>query len=262
MIRILAPGDEAALENFLLQHADMSMFLRANSRSAGLADRGQPLQATYAAAFEGADIVAVAAHCWNGILLLQAPVRAREVASAALAASGRALKGYAGPTGQLRSAGATNIEGETLFALQLNALRVPPLLAKVTCRRPREEELPLCVEWRRQYLLETGLSGDSQTDVALWHKRGAAWVLESGGALVAFSGFNARLPDMVQVGGVWTPPDLRGRGYARCAVAGSLLEVRSQGVQRAVLFTNNPAAIRAYQALGFAAVGEYGLALV
>ncbi|XXX79014.1 hypothetical protein WMF30_09585 [Sorangium sp. So ce134] len=51
-LRTLAPGDEAALEAFLVQHADSSMFLRSNVRAAGLADLGRPYEATYVAAFE------------------------------------------------------------------------------------------------------------------------------------------------------------------------------------------------------------------
>jgi predicted GNAT family acetyltransferase len=65
----------------------------------------------------------------------------------------------------------------------------------------------------------------------------------------------------VQVGGVWTPPARRGRGYARAAVAGSLLDARARGVTRGVLFTaqENRPAQRAYEALGFQVVGDYGL---
>ena len=68
----------------------------------------------------------------------------------------------------------------------------------------------------------------------------------------------------MQVGGVWTPPETRGRGYARCVVAGSLLHARAQGVTRALLFTmeSNVAAVRAYEALGFRRIGDYGLMLV
>ena len=44
---------------------------------------------------------------------------------------------------------------------------------------------------------------------------GEQWVVEAAGVPVSYSAFNARLPDAVQVGGVFTPRDLRGRGYAR-----------------------------------------------
>jgi predicted GNAT family acetyltransferase len=70
------------------------------------------------------------------------------------------------------------------------------------------------------------------------------------------------LPDCVQVGGVYTPPELRGRGYARAVVAASLLAARDAGVERSILFTgqDNDFARRAYLALGYEVVGEYGIA--
>lgn len=63
------------------------------------------------------------------------------------------------------------------------------------------------------------------------------------------------------VGGVWTPPALRGRGYARAVVAASLLIAREQGVTRAIVFTgeDNIPAQRAYVTLGFRRVGDYGI---
>src|SRR5438128_10447552 len=72
-IRRLVAGDEGALDVFLSAHADSSMFLRSNLRRVGLVDDGEPYQATYVAGFDGGTIVGVAGHCWNGMLLLQAP---------------------------------------------------------------------------------------------------------------------------------------------------------------------------------------------
>ena len=45
-IRLLRPGDEAALEAFLLPRVESSMFLVGNLRSSGLVDRGQPNEGT------------------------------------------------------------------------------------------------------------------------------------------------------------------------------------------------------------------------
>jgi uncharacterized protein len=89
-------------------------------------------------------------------------------------------------------------------------------------------------------------------------------VLVDGTTPVAYSGSNAMLPDVVQIGGVWTPPERRGRGYARCVVAGSLVAARKQGVARAVLFADpaNAAARAAYLSIGFVIVGDYGLVLL
>jgi hypothetical protein len=72
-VRALGSADAALVESFLAAHRDTSMFLRSNLRRAGFEDRGEPLQATYVGAFRGAELVGLAAHCWNGMLPLQAP---------------------------------------------------------------------------------------------------------------------------------------------------------------------------------------------
>ena len=64
-------------------------------------DRGAAYQATYAAAFKRGKITSVAAHCWNGMLLLQADEVAERVVRRALSASGRPLAGLLGPWGQV-----------------------------------------------------------------------------------------------------------------------------------------------------------------
>lgn len=95
-------------------------------------------------------------------------------------------------------------------------------------------------------------------------ERGDTWLLEDDGRPVAVTSFNAALAEVVQVGGVWTPPDRRGRGYGRAVVAASLLDARAEGVGRTVLFTGeaNEPAIRAYLALGFQRVGDYRVVLL
>ena len=279
-LRLLAPGDEAALEAFLRRHADSSMFLRSNARAAGLEYRGAPYQATYVAAFRDDAITAVAAHCWNGMILVQATERAGDVARAAVEHSCRPIAGFSGPVDQvaaarrafgLAGAPAARDSMERLYALSLDDLVVPPALASgaVTCRHPEAHELDLLTRWRVAFSIEAlglaetaALTHDARSAI-LRHERDAShWILLDGGTPVSYSAFNARLPDAVQLGSVWTPPEARSRGYARAVVAGSLLEARRQGAARAVLFTDHPAAERAYEAIGFQAVGEYGLVLL
>lgn len=275
----LGPGDEPTLEAFLTRHADSSMFLRSNARAGRLADRGQPLQATYVAAVEHGGIVAVAAHCWNGMILVQAPGHLDDVVRAAAERSGHPVSGLSGPGPQVDAARkALGLEGartakdsrEGLFALDLKDLVVPPALAsgQVRCRQSRAEELELLTGWRVGFAIEAlgledgpELRAESRADIARHHEDGSDWVLVEGERPVAYSLFNARLPDMVQVGGVWTPPELRNRGYGRSVVAGSLVAAREQGVRRSVLFADDAAAQAAYRALGFRVVGEYGLVL-
>ena len=283
-IRMLSTGDEPALEAFLRPWLESSMFLRANARAAGLVDRGEPLQGTYVAATDGGEIAGVAAHFWNGMLVLQAPDSRfiEPLARAAVARSGRELRGFVGPWSQCRDARsalglndrATVLDSrEQLYALDLDRLRVPDDLAsgRLTCRLPREDELDILADWRADYSIEAlGLPGSpeltatSRVEIGRLQAERSQWILEDHhGRPVSYSAFNARLPDVVQIGGVWTPVELRGRGYGRAVVAGSLLDARSHGVTRAVLFTGeeNLSARRAYESLGFRVVSDYALVI-
>jgi len=204
MLRLLGPGDEPALDAFLVRHADFSMFLRSNSRAAGLVYEGQPLQAEYVAAFDGGDIVAVAAHCWNNMLLVQAPVDVAAVARAAVEQSRRPVAGLSGPADQVLAARsalglddrpAPKFGREELFALDLKDLVVPAPLGdgRWTCRRPRSDELEFLVDWRVDFAREALQFPDSPTlrnecehELHLVHERGSNWVLEDGG-LVSYS---------------------------------------------------------------------------
>ena len=86
-------------------------------------------------------------------------------------------------------------------------------------------------------------------------------VLVVDGEPVAVCTFIAQLPDVVQMGGVFTPPGWRGRHYGRAVVAATLAEARARGVTHALLFTGeaNLPARRAYAALGFALVDDVTL---
>lgn len=281
-IRILQPGDEAALEAFLLPRVDSSMFLLGNMRAAGLRDTGQPLEGTYAAAFEAQAIVAVAACYWNGNLVLQAPAHLPDVIRAAASAAGRPVRGLIGPSDQV--AAAWDVVGihpprvqwdeeEKLYTLSLDELVVPAALSdgRVHARRIEPRDLDLVTAWRVAMRVESNNEADTprlrentRASVERSMARGEIWLLEVEGRPVSTTAFNATLGDVVQVGGVWTPPALRSRGYARAVVAASLLDARSDGAMRSVLFTGrkNWPAQKAYESLGFGHVGHYRLVLL
>jgi GNAT superfamily N-acetyltransferase len=280
-VRPLGPADLPAIDAFLLRHADGSLFLRSNLRTAGIVDRGEPFQATYVGAFDDAGLVGVAAHGWNGNLIVQAPAALDDLVRAATAATGRGVRGIIGPWGQLCAARralamddrpARMESHDRLFALALADLVRPAVLDAPGVRgRPASAgDLDLVARWRVAYCVEIlgaaeddALRAESREDMRRMCDAGSAWLVEHDGVPVSFSGFNARLPDVVQIGGVFTPPALRSRGWARAAVASQLAAVIGEGVSRAILFTgeDNPAAQRAYQAIGFRPIGDYGLLL-
>lgn len=281
-LKVLQAGDEAELEAFLLPVVDSSMFLLGNLRTAGLVDDGQRYSGTYVAALHQGTIVGVVAHYWNGNLVLQAPVRLDALWRAAVAASRRPVEGVIGPAEQVRivkqglgvqSAGIQLDEVERLYSLRLQDLIVPDALdsARYRGRRIEPRDLDLVTEWRVAYSVET--LGEQRTPdlrercraaVERSMGEGHTWVLEDRGRPVATSSFNTAMAEAVQVGGVWTPPELRRRGYGRSVVAASLQDARRESVRKAILFTGqeNLAAQRAYTALGFRPIGDYRMMLL
>ena len=199
---------------------------------------------------------------------------------ACIAWSGRPVRGLAGPAEQVHRArvalglenAPTALEGdEELYALDLSEIIVPHALSSgtVTCRPPHPGERDTLCAWRMAYdieLLGAIDSPESRHRAAAFLDaqiaEGNAWVALQDGVPVSLSAFNATLPEIVQLGGIYTPPELRGRGFAKVAVAGSLIAARDRGVSRAVLFTGNPSAVRTYKAVGFRHGSDYSLVLL
>jgi GNAT superfamily N-acetyltransferase len=281
-VRILGAGDEALLVSFLEEHLLSSIFLLSNAERGGLVDRGQPSQATYAVHLRNGVVTAVAAHGWNGNMLVQGDEGLEAAAVAAVNTTGRAVKGIIGPLAlAARTRAALGLDGapdtkaleDRLFVLELEKLRVPALLGEpgIAFRAPTEDEVrdPLA-GWRAAYHEEVlgavrtpELEAQGARDVDGFRRAGVSWVLTQGGVPVSYTAFNARTRGVVQVGGVYTPPAHRRNGYARAAVAASLLLARDQGETRSTLFTSveNEGAVRAYTTLGYEIAGDFCLIL-
>jgi len=87
--------------------------------------------------------------------------------------------------------------------------------------------------------------------------RGWWWVWKEDAELRFMLNIGARTEQTTQLQGVWTPPDLRGRGYASrgmAAICGRLLE----STPTLSLYVNdfNERAVALYERLGFAVAGE------
>ena len=278
-MRILATGDEAALSAFLAKTPETAMFLRSNLAAAGLADNNQPYAATYVGAFDADTLVGVAAFCWNGNVMLQcATDRAADLAAAALAARpARSCQGVLGPPHavaevlRLPAFAARHLRvaaRQVLLACDLADL--PPPSAHSDRVRPANlKDREALALWRHAYLCETlgaaaspALLAQAQDEIDRAIDAGRLYLLCMGDNALATAAFNATLPEIVQVGGLYCPPEERGLGYGRIALHGALLAAREKGVARAVLFAAeaNMGALRSSQALGFKPVADYALA--
>ena len=89
-------------------------------------------------------------------------------------------------------------------------------------------------------------------------RRTAALVLWDDDGPVSLAGYGAPTPNGIRVGPVYTPPELRGRGYASALTAGLTERLLAEGRLFCFLFTNlaNPTSNSIYQQVGYRPVTD------
>ena len=82
-----------------------------------------------------------------------------------------------------------------------------------------------------------------------------------GGRVVSLAGFGGQTPHGIRVGPVYTPTEVRNRGYARALVADLSAERLAVGLRYCFLFTDlaNPTANRIYQEIGYEPVRDVAI---
>lgn len=189
--------------------------------------------------------------------------------------AGRSVAGFAGRPDQVRALraalGLDTIPArfdsdEPGYALDLANLTLPDCTG-LTLAPLTDADEAVILAWRTAYEVETfgtpteEAAANARGAFARWRDAGSHRLLWRDGRPVALSGFNARLPHIVQIGGVYVPPELRRQGLARRVVGLHLQQARGKGVTRAVLFAASEPAERAYRALGFLPAGRFALIL-
>ncbi|NUB44276.1 GNAT family N-acetyltransferase [Fertoebacter nigrum] len=270
MMRAATPDDLPAL--LALLHADVagSMFPLANLAAEGLSANGLHGMRVWLAE-KGGTVVGMLGLTRAGGLLPQWPQSDWAGVRAALA--GHDVTMIVGRGAQvpllrralgLEAVPARHDDEEPGYQLDLADLILPEPDGS-TVEPLTVAHRAVVLPWRAAYLTELfALPADEAAsqaakDVDGWIEKRSHCILMRGGVALAMSGFNARLPDVVQVGGVYTPPAVRGQGLARRVVGGHLAWARAQGAQRAVLFAANDAAAAAYRAIGFQRQGSMAI---
>jgi predicted GNAT family acetyltransferase len=274
-VRRAGPQDAARIEAFLAQHPATSMFLRGNLAAFGTENTDHPHGTAFYVPDAVGPVDAVFGITNGGFVMAQAPDAPPEIWVAfARQIAGRSVAGMTGVPEQvqkfLTAAGLNTgpfsvLADEPLYHLVIADMTPMPAQVRV----PRADDLALLETWYATYELDVGqaqpedpLSPATRARAARAIDSEDVVILEEAGVPVAMAGINARLPDIVQVGGVFTPDGMRGNGYARRAVAGLLRRCAAQGVTQSLLFANSAAAARAYEALGYQRVGDYRVALL
>tara|TARA_R110002096_G_scaffold436100_2_gene667791 strand:+ start:42767 stop:43705 length:939 start_codon:yes stop_codon:yes gene_type:complete len=279
LVRALGLGDEGAVDAFFKRNPESTLFLRSKVRNAGLCHDGSLDSGDYVAAMDSG-IIAVAAHYPTGNIVLAAPHHLERLLQVLVDVPNRVVEGLAGPWAQVERAriylGMADspvqlLQREALLAVELDQLTVPSCLTEgsVCCRLPEDGELDLLTQMRTFFLMETfnttaqiELQQACRKEVEHHVSNGTAKVLiNRAGSLVACAFLGSVFPDIVEISGVYTLPELRGRGYGRAIVAGTLREACERGVQKAILTVDrwNVPARKVYRSIGFQRVGDYGL---
>jgi predicted GNAT family acetyltransferase len=133
-----------------------------------------------------------------------------------------------------------------------------------TMRMATFEDRPLLWEWFLAFAVEA-LPGEPNEELRtrdLDHRlsaddAGVALWEEYDGA-VSLAGFGGPTPNGIRIGPVYTPPELRGRGYASALVAELSSSLLAGGRRFCFLYTNlaNPTANKIYERIGYVRVGE------
>ena len=264
-------GDVAAIEAFLEARVVGSMFALLNLRAHGL-EGDHPYAMRFWLRREGGEITDVLGLSRAGGLMPQCPTG--PWADCAEALRGQDVTAVIGHAEQCRplmaaagldGAPATLDQDEPHMLLDMAALQVPEGAGEIVPLGDiaRDVSLGWMEAYQREALNtpEVDVSPRALTSYDNYIESGSHVALVADGVPLAMTGFNARLPQIVQIGGVYTPPDLRNRGHARRAVALHLAQARDAGVTQAALFSGSDAAGRAYAAIGFKTIGAWTLAL-
>ena len=265
-------SDRAEIETFLRGRIQTSMFPLLN-----LLEHGWNSDAEYAMRFwvreEGGLVRDVLGLTNGGMVMPQCPTM--DPADAPVALLGQRITGFIGLADQVRPIQAAlglaetpaNLDrDEPLMALDLAELQVPDGPGGIIPLALAPPDVIL--DWMTTYEIEAlqtpreEAAEDAKGSYARYCQRGSHVALMDKGRPLAMTGFNAQLPGIVQIGGVFTPPDLRSLGYARRALALHLQQARKEGVGRSVLFSASEAAQRTYAAIGYRQIGQWTLCLL
>jgi uncharacterized protein len=130
-------------------------------------------------------------------------------------------------------------------------------------RAASEADRPLLAEWLLAFAAEAVPEDpplDPQPVIDRYLAGGARglrlWDVD--GQVVALAGFGGPTPNGIRVGPVYTPPELRRRGYATALVADLSAERLASGRRFCFLFTDlaNPTANHIYQEIGYEPVRD------
>lgn len=134
---------------------------------------------------------------------------------------------------------------------------VPPRPTTGALRVATADDYDVVTEWAEAFQVEVELPPSDPMRMRERVDDGLVWLWDDGGP-VSLAGCGGFTPNGARVGPVYTPPDLRGRGYASAVTAGATEALLARGLATTFLYTDlaNPTSNRIYRALGYEHVAD------
>lgn len=201
---------------------------------------------------------------YNQVLSATDAPAAAELLADALAAD--ELPGVLGPTVAAarfaeRWAAATGRSSRIVMRERIHRLRrvVPPRPVTGSWRYVEARDRELIIEWvqafGREAMPHQPVPGDLGPMAERWIAQQGRWgyLWEDGGRPVSLVGAGGETPNGIRIGPVYTPPSLRGRGYASNLTAAASQDQLDRGRSFCFLYTDlaNPTSNHIYAVLGY-----------
>ncbi|MEE1753252.1 GNAT family N-acetyltransferase [Streptomyces sp. SP18CS02] len=128
-------------------------------------------------------------------------------------------------------------------------------------RRATPSDVPLVAAWTRRYAADIGEdpTADHTPDVTRRVAHGGLYVWEDGGRPVSMAARSPLVAGQSRVSVVYTPAELRGRGYAAGVTAAVGRAALHEGARHVLLFTDlaNPTSNALYRRLGYRPLADH-----
>jgi GNAT superfamily N-acetyltransferase len=145
----------------------------------------------------------------------------------------------------------------------LGTLRPPDPPPPGTARTADATDRDLLLAWLNAFQDEAQPAGPNESERVVNDRAGWGGLLfwEHEGRPVSLAGRNRPAAGQARLGPVYTPPDLRGRGFGGAATAAITQAALDDGAEGVVLFTDlaNPTSNTLYQRLGYRPVSDWAV---
>ena len=134
----------------------------------------------------------------------------------------------------------------------------PPAGVPGRLRQASTSDADLLRQWARGFYDDTGAVHDDRDTIGPKVEAGVLFVWEVDGQPVSMVAHSAAEGGITRVSLVYTPPSLRGNGYASAVVAALTARELAHPGRQCMLYTDlaNPTSNKIYQAIGYRRVGE------